>query len=325
VEQTQSTKQALQEELEALQPTQAKTVTQSLGISTEASERRASFPRAQQRLSGKLSLGNKAFDVIEGSSNVTDIVDKLACMQIVRMMLDPDGNDGIIYAVSAGWNSASKDSIADRMGKHKSNNECNPTYRLGMQSQERQVTYGKRECGTLRIPYVEPKPEKKLEDATRMSSKEFAEFAANFHRKSLNWELKEFIYSNLNLPGTAFFPKFVAIQKKSDDAEEVIYKGAYAAHLRALDPSLGEDEAQDFLDMLSSMRWLENREAERSADRIAKRAPVVEAKPEAAPEPESEPEPKSAVPWYMQESYLKEKQQKEQPTVLGAVSQRDTA
>ncbi len=251
-------------------------------------ERRAQFSGQQQRLSDALSRGRSIFNLVERNTDAVAIMDKLAAMQIVRLMLDADGNDGVIYAATR-WNSRSKQSLADRMQDHKSQNECNPAYRLSMQTKEAQEQYLRREYGTMKLPYVEPAPAKKLEDAVRMSSQEFAEFAVSFHRKSLNWQLKEFIYSNLDLPGTAFFPRFIALQKANDGAEKTIYKGAMAAHFRAVDPSAGDEDAQSFLDMLACMRELERQAEQRSAERIAKHAPVVESP---APEPEPpKPEP----------------------------------
>lgn len=249
------------------------------------SERRTQFPASQQRLAAELSRGNKAFDLIEGRSGITATMDKLVVLQIIKLMLDADGNDGILYAAT-GWSSGSKQTLADRMGDHKSQNECNPQWRLGMQSQDRQEAYAKKLAGELKLPYVEPKPEDRLEDAIHMSSRQFAEFAVDFHRKVLQWDLKAYIYANLTTPAKEFFAGFVDLQKESDDQQATVFNGAYSAHLRAADPALGEDAAQDFLDMLSNMRWLENREKERSAERIAKQAPVAEvAVPEVLPEP----------------------------------------
>ncbi len=245
---------------------------EAVAVEQRRSERRAQFPRAQQRLATNLSLGNPAFNLVESKTNVTATVDKIAVMQIIRAMLDDDGNDGLIYA-AWGWNSQSSESLADRMGDHQSQHECNPAYRLGMQSVADQKAYVRREMATLKVPYVELPPERRLEDAVRMTSEQFARFAVDFHRKALAWELKQFVFDHLNTPGTEFFPAFISLQGEADAQEEAVYKNAYAAHLRATDPNLGEDEAADFLEMLSSMRGRENLEAERRAKRIAARRP----------------------------------------------------
>jgi hypothetical protein len=284
--------------------------TEELARQDSKAERRAQFSGEQQRLAEALSRGRQSFNLVERNTDAVVIMDKLASLQIIRLMLDPDGSDGVIYAAT-NWNSRSNQSLADRMGDHKSQDEANPAYRLRMQSHEDQVTYAKRECATMRTPYVESVPEKKLEDAVRMTSQEFAEFAVSFHRKSLSWQLKGFVYDNLNLPGTAFFPRFIALQKASDEAEETIYKGAYAAHLRATDPQSGEEEAQGFLGMLACMREMERQAEAKSAERMKNRAPVIEA----APEPEEDdatPVPENTVPWYLQPSYLEEERKKEE-------------
>jgi hypothetical protein len=258
------------------------------------SERRSQFTGAQQSLAAALSRGSKAFDIIEGTSGVTATRDKLVTLQVIGLMLDEDGNDGILYAAT-GWSSQSKQTLADRMADHKSRNECNPQWRLVMQSADRQAEYTKKLAGDLKLPYSEPKPQRRLEDATKMTSQEFAEFAVSFHRKSLQWDLKQYVYDNLNTPAEDFFAAFVKPQKDSEDQEEAVFKNAYAAHLRAFDPDLGEEEARDFLDMLSSMRWLENREKDRSAKRIAERVPVTLELPEPEPETAVEVDPKEKV------------------------------
>jgi hypothetical protein len=108
-----------------------------------------------------------------------------------------------------------------------------------------------------------------------------------------------------------FLPRFIALQKASDEAEETIYKGAYAAHLSAIDPHSGEEEAQGFLDMLACMRELERQAEEKSAERIANRAPVLEAA--SAPEADAAvPAPKCTLPWYLEPAYLEEEKRREE-------------
>jgi hypothetical protein len=94
-------------------------------------ERRALFSGAQRRLAEGLSRGQRNLNLIDdGRSSVAKIADKLAMAQIIRLMLDVDGSDGILYAVT-GWNSESKKTLAERMGDHASNHECNAQWRLG--------------------------------------------------------------------------------------------------------------------------------------------------------------------------------------------------
>ena len=257
-------------------------------------EHRSHFTDAQRRLAATLGMFGKNFgtnsNVIDTKhSEVSAISDKLVVMQIIRLMLDDDGNDGVLYAV-VNWRSTSKQSLAERMGNHPANSECNPQWRLGMQPRAKQEAYGKRQAQLLKVAYVAPTPEPKLDAKTlvRMSSQQFAETVVNFHRKVLSWDLKQFVYDNLTTPPKEFFEAFVAMQKKADE-EEVLFKGAYSAHLRATDPNLGEEEAEDFLELLRWMAAMKRREERRRTERIAKQRPRnVETKP-AAPESPTPP------------------------------------
>lgn len=235
-------------------------------------ERRNNFTGAQRRLADGLSRGQRQYNLIDSNrSDASAVSDKLVILQITRLMLNPDGNDGILYAVM-NWNSKSQQSLADRIGDHASKDECNPQWRLGMQSAEWQRAYGKRQTEIMKVPYVEPRPELKLDAKAlvRMSSQEFAEFVVEFHRQVLQWELKAYIYANVATPAKKFFDGFVRLQREADAKEEALYKGAMAAHILATDPALGEEEAQDFLDILAWMGQRERLEAARRAERIAK-------------------------------------------------------
>lgn len=237
-------------------------------------ERRSHFSGAQRRLARQLSLGNRAFDFIDSNrSDATAISDQLVTMQIIRLMLDDDGSDGIIYAAT-NWKSSSKETLAERTTDQLLY-ECNPAYRYGMQTWERQRAYSKKTCVALELPYSEPKPVPKLKDIdfVGMPSADFAAFVTDFHRKVLQWNLKEYVYGNLHTPAKEFFKGFVQLQRDSDDHEEIMYKGAYAAHLRATDPDLGEEEAEDCLEMIRWMAAMQAREDERRAARIANHRP----------------------------------------------------
>ena len=240
-------------------------------LDTALAERRAFFPGAQRRLADGLSRGQRHLNLMYAQRTDPSLIsEKLAVMQIVRLMLDDDGVDGILYA-AVNWNSRSNQSLADRMGSHVSNTECNPRWRLGMLPAE-QRAYTRREAAAMKVPYVVPKPQPKLDAhvLVHMSSEQFAEFVIEFRRRLLNWDLKQYVYANLTTPAPQFFSEFVGMQKLADEAEEELFKGAMAAHVSATDPNLGEDEAQPFLKLLRWMGQRERLEAERRAGRIAR-------------------------------------------------------
>jgi hypothetical protein len=241
-------------------------------------ERRSHFSGAQRRLadilaiSGQSIQGGNGFDLIDaGRSEVSVNSDKLVAMQIIRLMLDDDGSDGILYAVT-NWKSQSKQTLADRMGDYVRDNECNPQWRLGMQTPERQQAYAKRQALLLKVNYVQPKPEMKLDAKTlvRMSSPQFAEFAIEFHRRVLIWDMKQYVYDNLRTPASQFFAGFLELQRNADAEEESLFKNAMAAHMLATAPDSNESDAEEFLGLLSWMGQRSSLEDMRRLERIAK-------------------------------------------------------
>jgi len=235
-------------------------------------ERRAQFTGAQRRLAAGLSAISKGTNLIDSKSSEASVIsDKLVTMQIWRLMLDDDGSDGILYAVT-NWNSKSTKTLADRMGNPAINSECNPQWRLGMQPSERRAAYIKKQCDLLRIPYLEPQPELKLDAKVlvSMSSEKFAEFVVEFHRRVLGWDLKAFVYDNLRTPAAEFFAGFLEIQKQADAEEESLFKNAMAAHMPATAPDSDESDAEEFLGLLAWMGQRERLEAGRRLERISK-------------------------------------------------------
>ena len=256
-------------------------------IDPALAERRAKFTGAQRRLAHVLSWGGKYSNLIDsGRTDASVLSDKLVTMQIVRLMLDSDGSDGIMYAVT-GWNSKRDHTLAERIGNHTSLYECDPHWRLGMQSPERQEAYRRREAQALKLPYSEPRPPLKLEANTlvRMTAEEFAAFVIEFHRQVLHWDLKAYTYANLHTPAPEFFDGFVRLQREADKAEEGLFNDAMAAHMLATGPDLGEAEAQSFLAMLASMGERQRLEEKRRAERIAQQRPRTEPNPPTTTEP----------------------------------------
>jgi len=192
-------------------------------------------------------------------------------MQIIRLMLDDDGSDGILYAVT-NWKSQSKQTLADRMGDYIRDNECNLQWRLGMQTLERQQAYARRQALLLKVNYVQPKPEMKLDAKTlvRMSSQQFAEFVIEFHRRVLSWDMKQYVYDNLGTPASQFFAEFVALQKQADAEEEELFKNAMAAHMLATAFDSDENDAEDFLGLLAWIGQRTRLEDMRRLERISK-------------------------------------------------------
>lgn len=241
-------------------------------IDPALAERHAQFTGAQRRLADVLSRGRSQHNLIDNRRSDASVTsDKLVVAQIIRLMLGHDGCDGILYAVT-GWSSGSKKSLAERMGNHVSNHECDPRWRLGMQTEERQRAYRKRESEIMKVPNTEPPRPLKLDAKAlvHMTSAQFAEFVVEFHRQILAWDLKQFVYDNLETPPSEFFAGFVALQRQADAEEEELFKSAATAHILATDSALGEKEAQDFLHILAWMGQRERLEAARRAERIAK-------------------------------------------------------
>ena len=258
-------------------PADQKTIT-APAVDPVLAERRAHFTGAQHRLADVLATGGRGihggngFHLIDSNrSDVSMISDKLVVAQLIRLMLDDDGLDGIIYAVT-NWNSKSAKTLSDRMDTHNSNHECDPAYRLGMQPSEKRSAYLKGQGDILKIPYTEPKPQTKPdgEALVRMASEEFAAFVIDFHRQVVSWDLKQFIFDNLKTPAKEFFDGFLALQKKADAEEESLFKNAMAAHVLATDPARDESDAEDFLDILAWVGQRSRLEDMRRQERIAK-------------------------------------------------------
>jgi hypothetical protein len=158
------------------------------------------------------------------------------------------------------------------MGNPVLNSQCNPQWRLGMQPSERRAAYIKKQCDLLRVPYLEPQPELKLDAKVlvRMSSEKFAEFVVEFHRRVLSWDLKAFVYDNLRTPAARFFSGFLELQREADAEEEELFKNAAAAHSLATAPGSDESDAEDFLGLLAWMGQRTRLEDMRRLERIAK-------------------------------------------------------
>lgn len=274
----------LKTELAALQGQQEPTNEEPTppAVDPALAERRAQFTGAQRRLadilaiSGQSIQGGNAFHLIDaaGRSEVSVNSDKLVAMQIVRLMLDDDGSDGILYA-AVNWKSHHNQTLADRMGNHAINSECNPAYRLGLQSPNKRRAYLRKQCDLLKIPYIEPQPELKLDGKTlvRMSSEKFAEFVVEFHRRVLDWDLKAFVYDNLSTPAAEFFAGFLDLQRNADAQEESLFKNAMAAHMLATSPDSDDEDAEECLGLLAWMGQRERLEDMRRLERIAKQKP----------------------------------------------------
>jgi hypothetical protein len=254
------------------------TVEPAPAVDPALAKRRAQFTGAQRRLadilaiSGQSIQGGKGFHLIDADrAEVSVNSDKLVAMQIVRLMLDDDGSDGILYA-AINWKSQSQKTLADRMGDHPCNHECDPAYRLGMQSPDKRRAYVKKQCDLLGVPYLEPQPELKLDAKAlvRMSSQQFAEFAIEFHRRVLSWDLKQYVYDNLHTPAAQFFAEFVALQKQADAEEESLFKNAMAAHMLATAADSDDEDAEEFLGLLAWMGQRSRLEDMRRLERIAK-------------------------------------------------------
>jgi hypothetical protein len=140
-----------------------------------------------------------------------------------------------------------------------------------MQPADKQRAYAKRQAELLKVPYIEPNPEPKLDAKAmvHMTSEAFAGVMVEFHRKTLDWDLKQFVYDNLTTSAPEFFSRFVALQKEADKKEECVFKAAMAAHVLATDPKGTEEDADDFLDILAWMGQRERLETKRRSDRIA--------------------------------------------------------
>lgn len=179
--------------------------------------------------------------------------------------------DGILYA-AINWKSRSEKTLADRMGNHPCNHECDPAYRLGMQSQDKRRAYVKKQCDLLGVPYLEPQPELKLDAKAlvRMTSQQFAEFVVEFHQRVLSWDLKQYVYENLKTPAKEFFDGFVRLQREADAEEESLFQNSMAAHMLATSPDSDESDAEEFLGLLAWMGQRERIEAGRRLERISK-------------------------------------------------------
>jgi hypothetical protein len=271
----------LKTELAALDGQQPKTPTNeepAPAVDPALAKRRAQFTGAQRRLadilaiSGQSIQGGKGFHLIDADrAEVSVNSDKLVAMQIVRLMLDDDGNDGILHAV-VNWKSRSEKTLADRMGNHPCNHECDPAYRLGMQSPDKRRAYVKKQCDLLGVPYLEPQPELKLDAKAlvRMTSQQFAEFVVEFHRRVLDWDLKAFVYDNVSTPAAEFFAGFLDLQRNADAEEESLFQNSMAAHMLATSPDSDESDAEEFLGLLAWMGQRERIEAGRRLERISK-------------------------------------------------------